>query len=273
MADHSLTKRILITGASGYLGGVLRQALPTPELVLRLSDKRPPETSRPGEDFVTADLAAYDQVAPLMDGIDAVVHLGGYSVEGPWEEILPANIIGTYNVFEAARRAGVKRIVYASTHHVVGYHRRDKVIGTDAELRPDSRYAVSKVFGEALGRLHADKHGMSVICQRIGVARPKPHHRRALRTWLSEPDYIDLTRRCLATPDIHFLVVYGVSANDRVLWNNSEASTLGFVPQSNGADFTREIEAKPDDEDAISRLFQGGWFTGMEFDGDPEKIR
>ena len=272
MADLSLYKRVLVTGASGYLGGVLREMLPDGDLSLRLSDKRPPGSARPGEDFVTADLAVYDQVAPLMDGIEAVIHLGGYSVEGPWEEILPANIIGTYNVFEAARRAGVKRIVYASTHHVVGYHRRDRVIGTDAELRPDSRYAVSKVFGEALGRLYADKHGMSVICQRIGVARPKPPHRRGLRTWLSESDYVALTRRCLTTPDIHFLVVYGVSANDGAFWENSAAAAIGFAPKSNGIDHTAEIEAKPDDEDPVSRLFQGGWFTGMEFDGDPEKI-
>jgi uronate dehydrogenase len=272
MADGSLYKRVLITGAAGYLGAVLAKALRN-EVTLRLSDRTRPDNLAPGEDFVAADLASFAEVRRLMDGIDAVVHLGAYSVEGPWDEILQSNIIGTYNVFEAARDAGVKRVVFASTHHVVGYYRRKTEIDTEVAVRPDSRYAVSKVFGEALGRMYADKHGLSVICQRIGVARPKPIHRRALRTWLSEDDFVRLTRRCLCVPDVHFHVVYGVSANDGSFWDNdAAAAALGFAPESNGADHRAEIEAVPDDEDAISRLFQGGRFCGMEFDGDPDRI-
>jgi uronate dehydrogenase len=273
MSGGSLYGHVLITGAAGYLGAVLRKALREDGLTLRLSDRDRPADLLPGEEFVTADLASARDVARLMDGIEAVVHLGAYSVEGPWDEILQSNIVGTYNIFEAARQAGVKRIVFASTHHVVGYYRRDQTIDTEVPLRPDSRYAVSKVFGEALGRLYADKHGISVICQRIGVARPKPIHRRALRTWLSEDDFVQLTRRCLSVPDLHFRIVYGVSANTGAFWDNAEAAAaLGFVPASDGADFTAEIEAAPDNENPIARLFQGGQFCGMEFDGDPDRI-
>lgn len=266
-------ERLLITGAAGYLGGVLRRAMRERSLNPRLSDiKAPDYPLAPGEEFVAADLSRFDQVRSMVEGIDAIVHLGGYSIEGPWNVILNANIVGTYNVFEAARVAGVKRIVFASSHHVVGYHRRGRKIDTNASLRPDSRYAVSKLFGEAMGRLYSDKHGMSVICQRIGVARPKPPHKRALSAWLSEPDFVRLTFDSLCASDIHFEIVYGVSANAATFWDNDGGRRIGYEPQDSAAAFVQDVFAQSATEDAVEAMFQGGKFTSDEFDGDPSKI-
>lgn len=267
--------RILLTGAAGYLGGVLRPDLRGLAKTLRLSDLMPPQKAPgAGEEYVRADLSDPAQVAAAMEGVDAVVHLGGVSVEADWEPILQANIIGTYNMFEAGRQAGVRRFVYASSHHAVGYYRRERQVGPEEPVRPDSRYGVSKVFGEAMGRLYADKYGMSVVAQRIGVARPQPQNPRGLIAWLSERDYVQLTLRCLQAPNIHFLVVYGVSANDGNLWRNPGAEAIGFHPQDNGAVYTQEVlaafpaEAEPEFE----RPFHGGWFCGMEFSGDLQRI-
>lgn len=267
--------RILLTGAAGYLGSVLRPALRALARSVRLTDVAPlkPDTA-PGEEYVRADLADAAQMQAVMRDVDAVVHLGGVSLEAAWDPILQANIIGTYNVFEAARQEGVKRMVYASSHHAIGYYRRERDVGPGDPVRPDSRYGVSKVFGEALGRLYADKYGMSVVAQRIGVARPEPQNPRGLIAWLSERDYVQLTQRCLLAHDVHFLVVYGVSANDGALWTNPAADIIGFAPQDNGADFAGKVLAAspPDAEPPVERLFHGGWFCGMEFSADPGRI-
>jgi uronate dehydrogenase len=275
MSTSTLFSRILLTGAAGYLGHVIRPALRSLATSVRLTDLAPlKEGPLENEEYFKADLSDAAQVDEAMLGVDAVVHLGGVSLEAPWEQILQGNIVGTYNVFEAARRADVKRFVYASSHHAIGYYRRSHPVGPDEPPRPDSRYAVSKVFGEALGRMYADKYGMSVVAQRIGVARPEPQNARGLLTWLSESDFVQLTRRCLEAPDVHFLVVYGVSDNDGAFWKNPGAEAIGFVPQDNGSDHAATVNAKspPGQEPAIERLFQGGWFAGMEFVGDPARI-
>lgn len=266
--------RVLITGAGGALGQVLRDGLKGVYPVLRLSHRRDIGPAQPGEEINVANLESFEEVDAAMEGVDAVVHLGGKAVEGTWDEILHSNIIGTYNLFETARRHKVKRVVFASTHHIVGYYRRDRVVGVDAPPRPDSRYAVSKVFGEALGRMYADKYGMSVVSQRIGVSQKEVPHVRGLWTWQSYPDYVHMTRQCLDTPDIHFLVAYGVSANTRPLWDNSTAEAIGYEPQDDAEDHIREVLAKQkfEDEPMPERLFHGGWFTGMEFEGDVDKI-
>jgi uronate dehydrogenase len=267
--------RILLTGAAGYLGGVLRPALGSLASVVRLSDlaalKEPPGA---GEEYVRADLSDLDQVTAAMRDVDAVVHLGGVSLEAAWAPILQANIIGTYNMFEAARKAGVRRFVYASSHHTVGFYRRENPVGPDEPVRPDSRYGVSKVFGEAIGRLYADKHGLSVVAQRIGVARPEPQNPRGLIAWISEGDYVELTLRCLQAPNVHYLVVYGVSANTGSLWRNPGAQAIGFSPQDNGARYAQTVlaDSPPQAEPPLEKPFHGGWFCGMEFDGDPQRI-
>src|SRR5215467_10587223 len=159
---------VLITGAAGGIGTRLRQLLKGVYPHLRLSDMtRPPDLGR-DETFVQADLARLAEVEAVVAGVEGIVHLGGFSVEGPWDTILQSNIIGCYNLFEAARRQGVRRVVFASSNHAVGFYPRTRRIGTDHHVRPDSRYGVSKAFGEALGALYAFKHGLRVTCIRIG---------------------------------------------------------------------------------------------------------
>src|SRR6185436_17852918 len=166
--------RILMTGAAGEIGTRLRKLLPPvyPDLVL--SDVKTPADLSASETFKPADLADPGQVEAICEGVDGILHFGGFSVEGPWDTILQSNIIGCYNLFEAARKKGVRRVVFASSNHAIGFYPRHHHIGTDVTPRPDSRYGVSKVFGEAVGALYADKHGLKVTCLRIGNFGEKP---------------------------------------------------------------------------------------------------
>ena len=169
-------------------------------------------------------------MARVTEGVDAIVHLGGYSVEGPWEDILQANIVGCYNVFEAARSNGVKRIIFATSNHAVGFYRRDETIDDRVYPKPDSRYGVSKVFGEALGSLYADKYGMEVFCMRIGNVGERPLDKRRLAIWLSPRDCAQLVTIGVEHPEIRFEIVYGVSGNNRSWYDNSNAFRLGYLP-------------------------------------------
>lgn len=266
--------KVLITGAAGTIGRTLRQGLAGSYDLLRLADIAPQSGAVAGEDCVTMDIGDLGAAVSACRGIDCVVHLAGIPVEpeeNAWARILPTNIVGTYNVFEAARLAGVKRVVFASSNHVVGFHRRGAVTDVNAAPRPDSYYGVSKVFGEALGRLYADKHGLSVACLRIGSFREQPEDRRQLATWISHPDGVQLFRRCIDAPDIHFLVVYGVSDNAASFWSNRGLDWLGYRPEDKPEDHAAELAEMPE-EDAVSRQFHGGSFCAMRFTGDPSRI-
>jgi uronate dehydrogenase len=264
--------RILITGAAGTIGRALREGLRGRYKVIRLSDIAPMEPARDGEEIVPADLSDFAAVDAAMAEVDAVVHLGGISVEDSWEKILPNSIAGTWNVFEAARRHGVRRVVYASSHHAVGYYRRARYIDRDVMVRPDGPYGVSKAFGEAVGRMFADKHAMTVACMRIGAFQVKPKDRRQMLIWLSPRDCVQLVGRLIDAPDYHFIIVYGVSNNERTKYLNSGAEFLGYRPQDNSEDHAAELMAQPDTEGTISRQFHGGPYTEMDFDGDLAKI-
>lgn len=267
-------QRVLITGAAGRIGRVLRDGLAGAYPVLRLSDVADLGEARQGEEIVPADLSDLAAMEQACRDVDAVVHLGGVPEEDAWEPIHEANIVGCYNLFEAARRQGVRRIVFASSNHVIGYYRRTQRIGPDAQPRPDSRYGVSKLFGEGLGRLYADKHGISCVALRIGSFQEKPQNVRMLSTWISHRDTVQLVRRSLDAADVHFEIVYGVSDNSDDWWGNPGAGRIGYHPQDNAEMFAEEILAtqKPEDEPPVERVFHGGPFCAMEFTGDLSKI-
>jgi uronate dehydrogenase len=266
-------QRVLITGAAGGIGDRLREEIRGRYPIVRLSDLKPLRPARDGEEVMPADLADLAACEAICRDVDGVVHLGGHSVEGSWEIILKANIEGTYNLFEAARRQGVKRIVFATTNHVVGFYRRTTRIDHAVTPRPDSRYGVSKAFGEALGRFYADKHGLRVLNIRIGNFGDRPLDKRRLAIWISPRDFLKLVRIGLEHPELHYEIVYGASDNDRGWWDNSNAYRLGYAPEDQSELYAKEVLAKePPGADPISELFQGGTFCAAEFAGDPERI-
>ncbi|MEQ8815603.1 MAG: NAD(P)-dependent oxidoreductase [Thalassobaculum sp.] len=265
-----MPKTILVTGAAGGVAGYLRREFGQ-VYALVLSDLRIIDDLGSNERFQAADLGDIDALRALMPGIDAVVHLGGQSVEGPWDAVLDRNIVGAYNLFEAARLEGVNRVVFASSCHAVGFYRLDETISADAYFKPDSRYGVSKVFGEALGALYADKYGFDVLSIRIGNVAERPVDRRRLTSWLSPRDLAQLVRIGIETPRIGHQVVFGMSRNTGSCWDNAAAYRLGYAPQDDSMDHADSIDRSPPDPGDPAQVYQGGPFVLAETGGDPWK--
>jgi uronate dehydrogenase len=262
--------RLLITGAAGGLGKVLRESLVGEADILRLSSRSSLGTAAPHEELVPCDLADAAAVDALLEGVDAVVHLGGQSKEAPWDVILASNIVGAINLWEAARKAGTRRIIFASSNHAIGMHRRSAVLDETSPARPDSRYGLSKAFGEDLGCLYAYKHGIACMSIRIGSSFPEPADRRMLSTWMSHRDLTELIKVGLRA-DYLFEIVYGVSANRRSWWDNRNAARLGFSAQDDAEVWAPAVEAKVSD-DPVAEALQGGGFAAAEFTGDLSRI-
>lgn len=264
-------KKVLITGAAGDVGTYLRQEL-AGKYRLRLSDKRTLQKSK-GEQFIKADISRMADALKITKGVDAIIHLGGYSVEGPWEAIHKANIVGCYNVFEAARRNKVKRILFATSNHAVGFYRRDQTIDHRVYPKPDSRYGVSKVFGEALGSLYADKYGMQVFLMRIGNVNRRPIDKRRLSIWISPRDLAQLVSIGIDHPGIRFEIVYGVSGNKRSWYDNSNAARLGYKPQDDSEIYAPEILSREKPGDPRAETYPGGPFVHVEEVPNPAAVR
>jgi uronate dehydrogenase len=259
--------RVLITGAGGGIGRSLRESLKGVYPVLRVSDRVALAPARDGEEVDRTELADMAAVERMVAGVDGIVHLGGISGENDWPVILEGNIIGTYNVFEAARLAGVKRIIVATSNHAVGFYPRDRKIDHRVVPRPDSRYGVSKAFAEALASLYADKHGIGFLCTRIGNFGPRPIDKRRLSIWISPRDYTQLVRIGLEHPDIHYEIVFGVSNNRRSWYDNSNAERLGYRPQDDSEPYAAAVLAAEAGEpsDPIGERYQGGTFCAVEY--------
>lgn len=254
--------RLLITGAGGNLGSVLRKRLKPYTDVLRLSDISDLGAAGEGEEIVLCDLADADAVHELVRGVDAIVHLGGVSVERPFEEILPANILGVYNVYEAVRKHGIKRVVFASSNHAIGFYPQNARLDADVPLRPDGYYGLSKAFGENLSRFYFDRYGIETVCLRIGSSFPEAKDRRMLVTWLGYDDLTHLVTQSLFVPDVGHTIVFGVSANRDSWWDNSKAVHLGFHPKQSSEQFRAKVESEPAlAENDPAGKFQGGAFV------------
>ncbi len=252
--------RLLLTGAAGGLGTALRERLKANCDVLRLSDRGKLGTAGPAEEVSVADLADAQAIYQTVQGCDAIVHMGGMSQEGPFEPILQGNIVGVYNLYEAARQHGVKRVIFASSNHVTGFYRQDEVITPAHPARPTGLYGVSKAFGEDLSRMYFDRYGIETACLRIGSSYAEPTDRRMLATWLSFDDLHRLITACLTTPVLGHTIVYGVSNNAVSWWDNSTVRHVGFVPQDSSDGFREDLYARtqaPDLNDPTVQ-FQGG---------------
>lgn len=256
-------QRLLLTGAAGGLGRVLRPRLKAHCGVLRLSDIADLGAAAAGEELMLAPLEHAEAVLALLEGVDAVVHLGGVSVEGPFEPILQANIVGAYNLFEAARRHKVRRIVFASSNHVTGFYRQDEVIDPTMPMRPDGHYGLSKSFGENLAQFYFDRYGLETVSLRIGSSFPEPKDRRMLATWMSYDDLERLVVASLTAPVVGHSVIYGMSDNATRWWDNTAAQHIGYRPRDSSEPFRAEREARQpriDPTDPAAK-FQGGSFV------------
>jgi uronate dehydrogenase len=252
-------KRLLLTGAAGNIATAVRPVLRELAEEVVLTDRVAPERVEPGERFVAADLADPAPWEGLAAGCEAVVHLGAVPDEAPFAVLAGPNLHGTFHVHEAARRAGVRRVVVASSGRATGFYRVGERLDGDATPRPDGLYAATKAYSEALGRMYAAKFGLEVVALRIGTFEDRPHTERDLSTWLSHDDARRLVRAALTGPVDGFLCVYGVSANARGWWDLPQS--LGYAPQD-------DAEAYADDVTPGDGIpFQGGPNTARDAGG------
>ncbi|GAB7535285.1 NAD-dependent epimerase/dehydratase family protein [Burkholderia sp. 3C] len=265
-------RRLLLTGAAGNLGRQLRAALGDWADIVRVTDIAPLGETAAHEEAVVADLADRAAVNALVDGVDAIVHLGGISVDAPFDALIEANIRGVYNLYASAHQFGVRRIVYASSNHVVGFHPVTEVVDVDSPARPDSLYGVTKCFGESLSRYYFDRFGLETVCLRIGSSFEAPRNPRMLVTFLSFRDFIELVRCSLMTNRVGHAIVYGVSDN-RTKWiDNAKAAFLGYRPQDSSTPFEHLFPASGPDSnlDDPAQRYQGGGFVVGEPMDEPK---
>ncbi len=258
-------KKILITGAAGNLGTELRRGLAPLAESLRIADRLECKDVQAHEEAVVFDLGDMEATMAATEGCDAIVHMGGAPLEKPWQEVLDSNIRGSYHIYEGARKHGVKRVVYASSVHAIGYHGIKDGIECNAPPRPDSLYGVSKAFVESLSSLYWDKFGIESACIRIFSSFPEPADRRMLWSWLSYGDMVRLVASCLTAPYLGHTITVGMSENKVKPVSLKNAGHIGFVPQDSSEPYREKVEsAKPpaDPEDRATQCI-GGWFVNL----------
>lgn len=261
-------KPVLLTGASGALGRMLARELGAAGFKLRLTDIAPfPDPLPPGASFVKADLNEALAIVRQAEGCSTVLHFGGVSVERPFEEIIGPNLRGLYHIYEAARREGA-RVVFASSNHTIGFHERPRgneaTLDHDCQFRPDGYYGLSKAYGELMGRLYWDKHGVENVNLRIGSCLPKPTNARGLSTWLSYPDLARLAERCILAERVGHAVIWGASANPATFWAGDHRDRIGWQPRDSAEAFRPEIENVVSG-DPIEERYQGGFYCPIEY--------
>lgn len=259
-----LSKPVLLTGASGALGRQLTRALAAEGFLLRLTDIAPfPDPLPPGAGFVRADLNDGVAILRQAEGVSTILHFGGASTDLSFEAVLGPNIRGLYHVYEAARREGA-RVVFASSNHTIGFHERSETLDHDCDMRPDSYYGLSKAYGELMGRLYWDKHGVESVFLRIGSSFPEPVDARMLSTWLSYADLCRLVAACIRAPKVDCSVIWGASANARGFWGKDAREKIGWQPQDSADPFAGQLAGKLSGN-PVSERYQGGAYCAVEY--------
>jgi uronate dehydrogenase len=268
-------KTILLTGAAGIVGSLTRPLLADRYHKLVLTDIADVTGLAENETFLQGDIVDPDFVVRATGDVDGVVHLAGrVGPDYTFDEVLTANIIGTHNVFAAARKHGISHVVYASSHHAVGFWRRDVCIDETATPRPDSQYGLSKAFGESVASYYSDKFGIHVLAIRIGFSAEQVIDERRLHTWISPRDLVQLIDIGLNTPDLGFEVVYGVSDNPDPFFDNANAQRLGYRPQDRAVDHLADpsILRQHPDPATVDGATVGGPFSLLGYVGDPRRV-
>jgi uronate dehydrogenase len=263
-------KPVLLTGASGALGRILVRSLGALGWRLVLTDIVPfPDPIPAGAVFTRADLSDGVTMLRLAEGCGAIIHLGGVSVERPFEEVIGPNIRGLYHIYEAARREKA-RVIFASSNHSVGFHERTESIPAATQFLPDGYYGLSKAYGELMGRMYWFKHGVESVNVRIGSAIAEPVNARMLASWLSYPDFSRLMERCVLTPKVGHAVIWGASNNARMTWwRDDDRQALGWTPIDSADPFAGQLTGAVSG-DPIEERYMGGAYTSIEYTrGDP----
>ncbi|MGD6746236.1 NAD-dependent epimerase/dehydratase family protein [Streptomyces sp. BH106] len=273
MPVPSRSRTILLTGAAGGLGTLMRELLPRYGYELRLLDVRPVEDA---PDAIIADLNDTDALREAVRGVDGVLHLAGISVESTFEKILDSNIKGTYHLYEAVREEAASRadgtaprIVFASSNHAIGYTPRPRVedgaplVPVETLRRPDTYYGLSKSFGEDLAQFYWDQHGIETVSVRIGSCFKEPTDVRMMSVWMSPADGARLFDAALTAEKVGHTVVYGSSANTRLWWDLSSARALGYEPQDDSEVYAEKLLAEhgPLSDDNPAHQYMGGRFV------------
>lgn len=265
-------RRIVLTGASGVIGKVLAKNLPREGEVWRLSDIRPLEAQASEKtEAVIGDLTDFDFAMDLCRDADTIIHMAGQPKEGTWDWLFSPNVVCSTNLWEAASQQGVKQVIYGSSNHVYGMYPTSMVLNGNEPLRPDSRYGVTKMFGEGLASLYADKYDLKVFVIRIGSFQKKPRSMRELYSWISPRDMCALVRLGLDA-DYRHETVFGISGNSRSWYNNARAFELGYRPVDNAEDHIGDIVDLVADPASPEDMLQGGGSSGREFRGDLSRL-
>ena len=259
-----MTKPILLTGASGNLGRMLAKELSAAGHTLRLTDIAPfPDPLPPGCTFTRLDLNEGLGLVRLAEGCGTILHFGGISVEHPFEVVLGPNLRGLYHIYEAARREGA-RVVFASSNHSIGFHSRPtgnaERLDLDCAFRPDGYYGLSKAYGELMGRMYWDKHGVENVNVRIGSCFPKPINRRMLSTWLSYGDLARMMKAIIGAERVGHAVIWGASNNPETFWGKDHRDRIGWAPEDSAEDYRAEVGDIVSD-DPVEERYQGGSYT------------
>ena len=261
-----MINRILLTGAAGKLGRRLRAPLSKLCTELVVSDLLPLQAEATNERAFVCDLSDTAAVGELLQGVDAVVHFAGYPREASWHTLVPANLLSTVNLWEQGVRAGVQRIVYASSNHVTGFHPTDRIIGLEDEVKADSRYGVTKAFTETLARFYYEKFGLQSLGIRIGRCEDSPTDERMFSTWIHPDDLNQIVRLGLTHP-VAADLIYGVSRNSKGWWRNPAQPAVPYLPAYSADDYLLDPASPPGER----YRYQGGHFATGEYGGDPER--